>query len=148
MVCTPRRSTVATGESGTCCRGRYKAILVRRDAYLKELCGYIVLNPLRARAVKRLHEWPWSSYAATAGEAEPVPWLALKAVQSLFSGRAAYRRFVAAGMQQVSPWLRLGGQIYLGDEDFLRRVELQLPARPAKGIARSHFHPLRPDAPA
>jgi len=129
-------------------QGRYKAILVHRDAYLKELCRYIVLNPLRAKAAKRLDLRPWSSYAATAGEASAFPWLAVKAVQSLFSGRAAYRRFVAEGMGQASPWLQLRGQIYLGDEDFLKSIEPRLPARPAKGIARSHLHPLRPDASA
>jgi putative transposase len=46
-------------------QGRYKAILVERDSYLLELARYVVLNPLRARMVKRLEAWPWSSYPAT-----------------------------------------------------------------------------------
>ncbi len=29
-------------------QGRFKAILVDRDAYLLELCRYVVLNPVRA----------------------------------------------------------------------------------------------------
>jgi len=42
-------------------QGRYKAILVGKGAYLLELNRYIILNPIRARVVDRLDEWPWSS---------------------------------------------------------------------------------------
>jgi len=55
--------------------GRYKAILVQKDAYLLELARYVVLNPVRARMVLDPAEWPWSSYPVIIGEA-PVPdWL-------------------------------------------------------------------------
>jgi hypothetical protein len=53
-------------------QGRYKAILVDRDAYLLELCRYVVLNPVRARLVADPAEWPWSRCAATANNA-PAP---------------------------------------------------------------------------
>jgi transposase len=46
------------------CQGLRMAILVDRDAYLLELCRYVVLNPVRARLVEDSAEWPWSSYAA------------------------------------------------------------------------------------
>jgi putative transposase len=39
-------------------QGRYKAILVDKDAYLLELCRYIVLNPIRANMVNSPDEWP------------------------------------------------------------------------------------------
>jgi REP element-mobilizing transposase RayT len=34
-------------------QGRFKAILVDRDAYLPELARYVVLNPVRAGRVKK-----------------------------------------------------------------------------------------------
>jgi REP element-mobilizing transposase RayT len=34
-------------------QGRFKAILVDRDAYLLEVCRYVELNPVRARIVNR-----------------------------------------------------------------------------------------------
>ncbi|MEL0630497.1 hypothetical protein [Psychromonas aquatilis] len=37
-------------------QGRYKAILVDKDAYLLELKRYIILNPIRARMVDSLDE--------------------------------------------------------------------------------------------
>jgi putative transposase len=129
-------------------QGRYKAIVVDKDAYLLELCRYIVLNPVRAEAVKRPERWPWSSYRATVGESPGPSWLAVAEVQALFPNRGAYRRFVEEGIGQDSPWAGLRGQIYLGREDFLKRVERRLPGRPVKGIARSHLEPLRPEAAA
>jgi putative transposase len=56
-------------------QGRFKAILVERDAYLLELARYVVLNPVRAAMVPEAGDWPWSSYRAVVGE-EPAPaWL-------------------------------------------------------------------------
>lgn len=129
-------------------QGRYKAILVDRDAYFLELCRYIVLNPLRAKAVKRQEQWPWSSYAATAGRIASPSWLTIKPVLALFVNHAAYERYIAQGIGQASPWMQLRGQIYLGEENFLKRMQQRLPTRPVKGVARSHLQPLRPSAEA
>ncbi len=48
-------------------QGRYKAILIQKESHLLEVCRYVVLNPLRAKAVARVEEWKWSSYQGTAG---------------------------------------------------------------------------------
>ena len=129
-------------------QGRYKAIVVDKDAYLRELCRYIVLNPVRAKAVRSPQRWPWSSYRATVGELAAPSWLAVEEVQALFSGRSAYRRFVEEGIGEESPWAGLRGQIYLGGDAFLKRMQRRLPGRRVRGIARSHLEPLRPDAAA
>ncbi|WP_229259945.1 transposase [Duganella aquatilis] len=56
-------------------QGRYRAILVQKESHLRELARYVVLNPIRAKMVDTLDEWPWSSYALTI-QAEPSPpWL-------------------------------------------------------------------------
>jgi putative transposase len=55
------------GKTGHVFQGRYKAILMERDSYLKELCRYVVLKPVRAAMVKATRGVPWSSYRATAG---------------------------------------------------------------------------------
>lgn len=46
------------GRVGHVLQGRYKSIVVDRDAYLLELARYIVLNPVRANMVKRVEDWP------------------------------------------------------------------------------------------
>jgi len=57
------------GRCGHVFQGRYKAIIVEKDAYLQEVARYIVLNPVRARMVGDPQDWPWSSYRATTGAA-------------------------------------------------------------------------------
>ena len=48
-------------------QGRFKAILVDRDAYVMELLRYVVFNPVRAGMVSQAGEWPWSSHRAMVG---------------------------------------------------------------------------------
>jgi REP element-mobilizing transposase RayT len=60
------------GRVGHLFQGRYKAILVEKEAHLLELCRYVVLNPLRVKARQRVEDWRWGSYRATAGLA-PLP---------------------------------------------------------------------------
>jgi hypothetical protein len=112
-------------------QGRYKAILVDKDAHLLELCRYIVLNPVRAQLVKSAGRWPWSSYRAMLGTQDAPAWLAMEALLGQFGHRRAmarerYARFVAEGVKGRSPWEDLRGQIYLGDEHFVARMQRKL----------------------
>jgi len=51
-------------------QNRFKSILCQEDIYLKQLVGYIHLNPLRARVVadlKELSKYPYSGHSALMG---------------------------------------------------------------------------------
>jgi REP element-mobilizing transposase RayT len=114
-------------------QGRYKAILVEKDAYLLELARYIVLNPVRARMVGAPDAWPWSNYRATAGLADAPPWLETDWIVAAFAARkgdaqATYRRFVAEGVQRPSPWEELKNQIYLGSDTFVEAMQSKIDA--------------------
>lgn len=116
-------------------QGRYKAILVERDSYLLELARYVVLNPLRAKMVKRLELWRWSSYLATCGqEASPVwlqpDWILAQFGQRRSSAIAKYVSFVHEGARLPSVWAQLQGQIYLGSEDFVRKMQAKIEQKP------------------
>ncbi len=50
--------------SGHLFQGRFKSILVDRDAYLLELSRYIHLNPVRAHMTDAPGAYPFSSYPA------------------------------------------------------------------------------------
>ena len=43
-------------------QGRYKSFLVEKDSHLWALLAYVERNPLRAKLVKHLKDWKWSSY--------------------------------------------------------------------------------------
>ena len=50
-------------------QGRFKAIIVQREAYLLELARYVVLNRVRAGICAMPDRWHWSSYLAMVGQA-------------------------------------------------------------------------------
>ncbi|MCX7193048.1 MAG: transposase [Proteobacteria bacterium] len=105
--------------------GRYKAILVERDSHLKELCRYVVLNPVRAGMVKQPGQWRWSSYSATLGVAANPHWLERAWLLAQFGGDAAqYEKFVMEGIGMPGVWGGLRHQIYLGGENFVQDMLL------------------------
>jgi REP element-mobilizing transposase RayT len=63
------------GRSGHLFQGRFKSMLVENDAYLLGVSHYIHRNPLRAGIVKRLVDYPWSSYRAYAYGKPGAEWL-------------------------------------------------------------------------
>ncbi len=61
------------GYLGHVWQGRYKSPFVDRDSYFLEAGRYIERNPLRAKMVKNLKDYPWSSYSAYAhGKHDPL----------------------------------------------------------------------------
>ena len=77
-------------------QGRFNAILVQQEAYLLELCRYVVLNPVRAKMATRPNQWRWSSYRATSGEELAPPWLVTEWILEPLApmARAARRAYV------------------------------------------------------
>ena len=125
-------------------QGRYKAILADKDAYLMGLARDVVLNPVRARMVKRPDRWPWSSYRAMVGTQEAPKWLCIDALLAQFGrkrGRARqrYAEFVAQGIRAPGLWKALRNQIFLGDERFVERMQAKLGAEAGDiNIPRAH----------
>ncbi len=124
------------GRVGHVFQGRYKAILVERDSYLLELARYVVLNPLRAGMVKRLEAWPWSSYLATCAQAPASEWLQTDSILAQFGRQRTrairkYVAFVHEGARLPSVWSQLQGQIYLGSDAFVEKMQMQIEKKPA-----------------
>ena len=127
-------------------QGRFTAILVEKDAHLRELCRYVVLNPVRAKIVSHPRLWMWSSYRATVGETKAPGWLTTDWILSQFGQRggpaqARYRTFVAEGRGGPAPWEQLTGQIYLGSEKFVAQHQ---PNRVIRDIPRRQTQAQRP----
>jgi hypothetical protein len=123
------------GKVGHLFQGRFKAVLVDRDAYLLEVCRYVELNPVRAGIVAEPGAWPWSSYLAHVGAAPAPDWLDTVGLHGYLLGHAPrgaadarlgakrYAALVAAG-RDVRLWdTALRQQIYLGDEQFVERMQ-------------------------
>lgn len=106
--------------SGHLFQGRFKSFLIENDRYFTTMCLYIHGNPLRARIVKRLSDYQWSSYQAYADKKHEVSWLTTELVLGMYGG--SRKRFLRA--QQVffeeRPNLLedLRHGLYLGSEEF------------------------------
>lgn len=139
------------GRVGHVFQGRYKAILVQKEAHLLELARYVVLNPVRAGMEATPADWPWSSYQATAGLCDAAPWLTTQWLLARFSSqkRRAEQRYVAfvTGSEAPSvPWENLTGQIFLGSGDFVEaaRHSVKADARLDEVPAAQRRPPPRP----
>ena len=123
------------GKVGHVFQGRFKAILVDRDAYLLEMCRYVDLNPVRAGMVASARDWPWSSYQALTGASAVPPWLDASLLHGMLLGHTPtttadqtqaqrlYADLVAAA-RDAPLWAgALRQQVYLGDQAFVERMQ-------------------------
>lgn len=119
-------------------QGRFKAILVDSDDNLMSVCRYVELNPVRARMVQSVAEWPWSSYRANTGQASAPDWLDVGVLHNFMLGRQvvsefdrraaqlAYRDAVATAPALPIWDTELRQQIFLGSEDFVVRAQARV----------------------
>lgn len=76
---------------------RYHSTLIDTDTYLLEALRYVHRNPVEARMVERVSQYPWSSHAAYMGGSES--WVTTEFALALFSPHrtravALYRAFI------------------------------------------------------
>jgi REP element-mobilizing transposase RayT len=112
-------------------QGRFKSILIEKESYLLVLSRYMVLNPVRAGKVNHPGEWPWSSYGAITEDVKKPDFLTVDWILSQFSSDTkkavdVYKRFVISGYNTKFPYNELVGQILLGSEGFLKKVNRYL----------------------
>jgi len=135
-------------------QGRFKAILVDRDAYLLDVCRYVEMNQVRARLASTGRDWPWSSYRAHVGAVPTPPWLDTEGLHGYLLGRGVqdaadrrraclkYAELVEAG-KGVRLWdEQLRQQIYLGDQAFVDRMQAKAEAGGAtsREVPRTQRH--------
>jgi putative transposase len=85
---------------------RFRSKALTDERHLYATLRYIALNPVRAGICARPEEWPWSSFAATAGLAPRPAFLAVDETLRLFGGDvAAYRALVEHRLGGTRPVL-------------------------------------------
>jgi len=109
------------GREGRLFEGRFRSVLVQKEAYLRDLARSIAWSPVREGLARRPEGWRWSSFAAIAGEISTPRWLESDGPQG-----SAYRRFVAGGSGAPSPLENVVNSVYLGDARFVRKAKALL----------------------
>ena len=118
------------GRTGHLFRGRFKAILVDADEYLKHLSRYIHLNPVRAKLVANPKAYDWSSYRAfivarSAPAFLEIDWLLSHFGKSKKVARRKYAAFVeSADIRTLeNPNKQVTAGFILGDQNFVNWVK-------------------------
>jgi REP element-mobilizing transposase RayT len=112
---------------GSLFQGRYKSILVEKEAYLLALSAYIHLNPVRAGLVCRPDEYTWSSFKGYIKRANLNCWLFTSDVLNTFSDdREEYKKFVYYQMSKENKGRKeefFGKDSILGKEKFRNEIK-------------------------
>ena len=91
-----------------------------------------MLNPVRAKMVRKAESWPWSSYRSTIGIAAPTGGLYVDWILSISAKRksttiARYKEFISLGKNQPFSRESLTNQIFLGSDQFITKVRKHIP---------------------
>jgi len=122
--------------AGHLLQGRYKRILVDKDAYLLELTRYIHLNPVRAKIVENPEDYKFSSYKYYTNKENQnfidTFWLQNYFPQDIAKKR--YRGYVEEGIKKeiTNPLDKLYRGIILGKEKFIEEIKNKIKKRKAK----------------
>lgn len=120
-------------------QGRYKAILVESEHYLKELVRYIHLNPIKAKIANNLDDYKWSSHHTYTGK-DPISWLTSDVLLNNFSkdrltAIELYHSFMHSNdIPAQTTLFKKGNQkgyAILCEDDFLTRLPQSLPTLPS-----------------
>jgi putative transposase len=116
--------------SGHLFQGRYKAILVDKDEYAKELSCYIHLNPVRAGIVDEPGAYNWSSCQYFIGQKKATEWLVMDFIlgyfgKRVFDAQKNYHKFITAipDQEYKSPLDDRTNTTILGSIDFINEIK-------------------------
>ena len=88
------------GRHGSLFQHHTRALLVDNDPYLLTLGTYIHQNPVRARLVKRLEDWPYSSYPDLIGlRRGTLP--SHEFVENYFQDKALFRKYSETMLKEI-----------------------------------------------
>ena len=122
-----RRYNIKHKRNGHLFQGRFKNFLVENDEYLMLLSCYIHRNPLRAGIVRRLVDYPWSSYPRYAYGKKSPEWLRTAPILSHFDTKdknKAYKEMVQRySREEKRIWEDFRHGLFLGSQKFVDRIK-------------------------
>jgi REP element-mobilizing transposase RayT len=142
------------GSYGHLFQGRYKALLVEKNAYGSAVSRYIHLNPVRvagsgkqtvAQRQAQLRDYRWGSYRAMIGLAKAEEWLVRKDTLGRFGDtvreqQQAYAAYVEAGLTEdiTDPAEEAKAQSILGRDRFVDRMRRLVCGREQRDVDAAH----------
>ena len=140
-------------------RGRFKSIIIDADAYLLQVSRYIHRNPVDTKRplVKRLEQYPWSSYPAYINTISAPAWLFREhTYQTLGKAKRyrGYQQYVEQGVDdEIKGYYGRGNNLsVIGDKSFreaLIEEQAEQEKQPTPELIHSRpemLHVMRPVA--
>jgi REP element-mobilizing transposase RayT len=131
-------------------QSRFNSQIIQDNAYLVNVCRYIVLNPVRARMVGSPEEWPWSSYRATVGLDRIPPFLDCNPLMTAIAPddpADGANRFRQSLLETDALALEFPRTAIVGDDAFIRRFQAlrarasrEVPGREGRPSLEAVFH--------
>jgi len=119
-------------------QSRYKALLCDRENYLLSLLKHIHFNPVRARIVEKISDYPWSSHAIYTGKSNHMGVVDTDQVLRMFSenkGRASrlYHAFMeeTGGLKKEDVYAVIDQRVQ-GSNEFAEEVFKRIEEKPVK----------------
>jgi len=122
-----QRSNIRHNRYGHLFQGRFKSVLVEDNGYQGNVVRYIALNPIKAKLVKSLAQWPWSSHQEVIGRRKQSDCVDIDQTLALFHknkkiARQEYIDFVNQKNESESTWNDLRSGMILGSLEFARDI--------------------------
>ena len=137
--------------SGHLFQGRFKAVVVDADEYLKHLSRHIHLNPVRAGMVTHCKDYPWSSYPVFGGYAKAPEWLETDWLLSIFDrnqkkATERYREFVESVQNEriENPSGNIMGGTILGGTEFVNWIKVNFLSKDPDTKEKPQLKSLKP----
>jgi len=86
---------------GHLCGARYSLVPIESERQRLRVFRYIALNPVRAGLVTRPQDWPWSSYAGSAGYAKQFPFVDDRRIRAMFGPGADGLELLRATVEEA-----------------------------------------------
>jgi putative transposase len=96
-------------------RSRFEGVMLEKNAYLRRVMRDVVLDAVRSRLCSAPAEYSWSSYRASAGLADEMPWL------TRIDSSEEFATFVDADPDD-DPFRELQNEIFLGSAVWIAHV--------------------------
>ena len=118
------------GKDGHLFRGRFKSVLVQEDMHLMGVVRYIHLNPIKAKMVKNIKDFKWSSHSIYLKGKSSVAWIDVDYILHFFSKNKIeaikeYKEYMSQDVDKEAEvfYSKKNQSSIYGDNNFIEKIK-------------------------
>jgi len=122
-----QRHNIRYKKFGHVFQGRFKSILVEDSGYHGQLIRYINLNPVKAKMVRSVADWPWSGHGEILGLSGKTGCVDADKTLACFhrdreQAKEEYKKYLSERIEDDNIWTDLHSGVILGSLKFAREI--------------------------